>query len=132
MTSTFIRQVKWLQQANFPAPLFIPVAEWLLVTVRWQDGEERSDRNGQNNPHSSKAGMPCMHEVSHWLKRISRKIGIKVVFSACGINILVFAVNEIRNIYDALKNAQARLFMRYHFCAAAATSWKQANACILT
>lgn len=80
MHSSVSHQVKRLLSAGYPLELITSVAESALKKSK----SEPATRDGQGSDNNRKrvAVIPYLHGISHSLKKVGKKAGVDVVFSA--------------------------------------------------
>lgn len=79
MCTSFDSQVRRLRMAGYPDNLLCSIAEGLLEGLKQP---KKLIRRQEKSPLSKTAVIPYLHRVSHCLKKVAQKAGIRVVFSA--------------------------------------------------
>ncbi|KAH9376179.1 hypothetical protein HPB48_017171 [Haemaphysalis longicornis] len=80
MATSFERQASRLQNAGYPKSLLKPVCETLLQRIKAK--EKRRPPQPTEEDRRRLAVLPYVHGFSHAMKKVGKKHGIKVVFSA--------------------------------------------------
>lgn len=79
MQQSLKEQVSRLTKAGYPSELMVAVAQKLKHSLRTRDGSEPFQLREKRK---KVVAMPYLHQVSHNLKRIGKRAGVEVVFSA--------------------------------------------------
>lgn len=78
LESSFFNQAQRLLSSGYPALLLSSVAQKMLKT---RQGKSLTSREGQSR-NKKVAVIPYIHQLSHNLKRIGKRAGVDVIFSA--------------------------------------------------
>lgn len=77
VNASFQVQLQRLLKAGFPLTLLSNVAEQMMATLISPQKQTK-----EKDPHRSTVVTPYVHKVSHNLKKVAQKAGVKIVFSA--------------------------------------------------
>lgn len=81
LLDSFLDQVDRLRKARYPDSVLIMTAKKLIRWVKSQD--KGKDADGCDRSTQEKvAVIPYVHKMSHGLKKVARRFGVKVAFSA--------------------------------------------------
>ncbi|XP_077541275.1 uncharacterized protein LOC144153518 [Haemaphysalis longicornis] len=109
--SSFLRQVDRLIDAGFPNAFIMSVAERLVRDLKKKPNVD-SDQP-EKKEKEKLAVIPYIHRVSHNVKRVAKKAGVKVVFSAPNkLSVLCKRVNAEGNKKPSCTKNHARKFVK--------------------
>lgn len=109
--SSFLRQVDRLIDAGFPNAFIMSVAERLVRDLKKKPNVD-SDQP-EKKEKEKLAVIPYIHRVSHNVKRVAKKAGVKVVFSAPNkLSGLCKRVNAEGNKKPSCTKNHARKFVK--------------------
>lgn len=80
METSFQNQVERLKEAGYPDSLLISVAETIKKKKKPRSRESTNDRD--KSKRDKVAVIPYKHQLSHKIKKLGQRMGVKVVFSA--------------------------------------------------
>lgn len=86
MEASFHNQVARLKSAGYPEAVLVSVAESIRRKRRAKDGQGHGAVGRDNRTHEKErervAVVPYMHQVTHRLKKVGQRMGVRVVSSA--------------------------------------------------